>query len=264
MEEEESQVDKRKQSRMRLVSIMVLLLLLGIGLYVMPIFLYPDNIVHEDSLSDFNNHTTNAQVTMEKGTYEVWMSTSFWTWFSLDRPVVSVNDTTGQPLHVDYELGNDERSIDGTECKHFATFTVSGKGDYNVTVVALLNSLGMPGSEKVYVVEERPASYAPMQWAGIIMIIVAIIGFIVILVLVSLTSSEEKQKRMRAQQPPGGYPPPGYGQYPQQHPPAGYGQYPPQQPPPPPPQQPPPPGYSPYPPQQPPQQGQARRGPPPY
>ena len=264
MEDEVNEAEKKK-SKVRLIAVMTLLIVLGIALYVTPFFLYPDNVVYDDSLSLGNAHTTYAQLTIEEGTYEVWMTRSLWSWLYLDMPIVHVNDTTGQTLRIAYEVNGDTRNIEGDECKHFATFTVREKTTYNITVTAGLLSLGIPGTERVYVVEERPVAYSPMQWAGGLMILVGIVGIIVLMVLIAMVSSEERKKeRMRQNPPPSAYPPPGYVPYPPQQQPPPYTQYPPpQQPPPyPPPQQQPPP----YPPpqQQPLPPGQARRGPPPY
>jgi len=255
MDDEATEAVEKKKSRMRLMAVMMLLIVLGIGLYATPIFLYPNNVVYEDSLSDFNAHTTNTQITLEEGTYEVWMTTSLWTWFNLDQPLVYVNSTTEGPIHIDTVLRGDDRTIEGDECRHFATFTIKEKATYNVTVIAGLMALGIPGTENVYVVEERPAAYAPMQWAGIIMVMVGVVGIILLMILAAFISSEERKKeRIRQSPPPGAYPPPGYMPYPPQQQPPPYSQYPP-------PQQPPP-----YPPpqQQPPPPGQERRGPPQY
>ena len=279
-----TEAEEKKKSKVRLIAVMTLLVVLGIALYVTPLFLYPDNVVYDDSLREVNAHTTNAQLTIEEGTYEVWMTRSLWSWFNLDMPIVHVNGTTGQPLPIDYEINGDTRNIEGDECRHFATFTVREKTTYNITVTAGLLSLGIPGTERVYVVEERPAAYSPMQWAGGLIILAGIVGVVVLMVIIAMVSSEERKKeRMRQSPPPSTYPPPGYVPYPPQQQPPPYNQYPPpQQPPPyPPPQQQPPPYPPPqqqpptYPPQQqppptyPPQQqppppGQARRGPPPY
>jgi flagellar basal body-associated protein FliL len=275
MEDEATEAEQKRKSRMRLIAVMMLLIVLGIALYATPIFLYPDNVIYEGTLSEANGHTTNAQLTIEKGTYEVWMTTSLWSWFYLDMPLVHVNSTTDGPIHIDTVLRGDDRTIQGDECRHFTTFIIDEKATYNVTVIAGLMALGIPGTERVYIVEERPAAYAPMQWAGILMILVGILGIILLMLMAALVSSEERKKeRIRQSPPPGTYPPPGYAPYPPQQAPPPYSQYPPpqQQPPYPPPgqQQPPypPPGQQqpPYPPpgQQQPPPGQGRRGPPPY
>ncbi len=265
MDEEADEGEARRKGRMKLVGVMALLIVLGIALYVTPIFLYPDNIVYDDTLGTSNNHTTRTQLTLEEGTYEVWMTTSLWSWLYLDQPLVYVNSSTGGELNIDYEFDGDDRTIEGDDCRHFATFKVRDASSYNITIIAGVMDVGFPGTEQVYVVEERPSAYAPLQWMGIIVILVGVMGVALFLILIAMTSSEEKRKeRQRQAPPPGTYPPPGYPPYPppvQQPPP--YGQYPPpQQPPPypPPGQQPPP-----YPPQghQPPP-GQYRQGPPPY
>jgi hypothetical protein len=261
MDEEESPEEQSKLGRNKLIVLMAVLFIVGLGLYLTPIFVYPDVVVHEAALTESNSHTTHAQLDLDKGNYEVWMSRSLWSFFNLDQPLVSVNDSTGQSLHVDYRLGGDDRNIDGIEARHFATFRINERATYNVSVTAALMSLGIPGSEQVFIVEERPALYAPMQWTGILMMVVGIIGFLIIMVMIAFTSSEERKERMRKAPPPGTYPPPQYPQYQQpQQPPAGYGQYPPQQPP----YQPPPPSYPQYPPPQQPPPGQAPRRPPPY
>jgi flagellar basal body-associated protein FliL len=255
MEDEETPEDTTKKNRIKLVVIMVVLTLLGAVIYSIPIFVYPDNIVHDDSLSEFNSHTTNAQLTLEEGRYEVWLSTSILSWFNLDMPLVHVNDTTGQPLNVDYTTSGDDRNIEGTECRHFATFRIREEGTYNVTIIAPLMSMGIPGTEEVFVVEERPTAYSALQSTGILLMVVGMIGVVLLLILMSITSTEEKRAQIRKAQPPGTYPPPAYAPY-QQQPPPGYPQYPSQ---PPPPQ-----GYPQYPNQPQPPPGQAPRRPPPY
>lgn len=263
MEEEETEADKRKKGRMRLVAVMLVLTVIGVALYFAPIFLYPDNVVHSDTLGETNDHSTQAQLTLEKGTYEVWMTTSLWSWLYLDQPIVHVNTTVGGGVDVDYIFAGDDRTIEGDDCRHFASFVVRERTTCNITVIAGMMDIGMPGTERVYVVEERPSAYAPMQWMGIIVMIGGIMGLVIILLLISFTSSEErKRERLGQTPPPGMYPHPGHPPYPPpQQPP--YGQYPPPQYPPPypPPQQRPPayppPGHQPPP-------GQDRRAPPPY
>ena len=146
MEDEVTEAEEKKKSKVRLIAVMTLLVVLGIALYVTPLFLYPDNVVYDDSLREVNAHTTNAQLTIEEGTYEVWMTRSLWSWFNLDMPIVHVNGTTGQPLPIDYEINGDTRNIEGDECRHFATFTVREKTTYNITVTAGQLSLGIPGT----------------------------------------------------------------------------------------------------------------------
>jgi flagellar basal body-associated protein FliL len=246
MDDEVTEEASKKGGNMRWVAVTAILVVLGIAIYVSPILMYPDNIVHDDTLGTSNDHSTQAQLTLEEGTYEVWMTTSFWSFFLLDQPIVYVNDSLGKELNVDYRLNGDERSINGDDCRQFASFRVREKGTYNVTVIAGVMDLGIPGTEQVYVVEERPPAYAPLQWTGILVILVGATGLILLLILMAMASSEEKKKeRQRQGPPPGTYPPPGYPPYPPpMQPPPPYSQYPPpQQPPPyPPPGQQPPPG----------------------
>ena len=237
MEEEKLAAEEKRKKRTKLVAVMVVLIVLGIALYAVPIFLYPDNIILDDSLTGSNSHTTEQVLTIDKGTYEVWMTTSLWSWFMLDQPIVFVNQTDGQPIDVDYLLGGDTRNIEGEDCRHFATFDISEKTDYNISITAGVMALGVPGTERVFVVEERPSSYAVIQWSGILAILVGIMGVIVLLVLIAVTHSEEnhwKKKFTQPQPPPPGqqpmYPPPP-GQQPMYPPPPGQQQpyYPPPQ-----------------------------------
>ncbi len=271
MTEEESEEDLRRKGRIKLVLVMLVLVILGIALYVTPIFLYPDNIVHSDTLGELNDHTTEVQLTLDEGTYEVWMTTSLWSWLYLDQPIVYVNASDGPPVDVDYVFDGNDRSIEGDDCRHFATFRLDEETTCNISVTAGIMDVGIPGTERVHIMEERPPAYAPLQWMGILVIIVGIMGIIIIGVLVALTDSDKKRKERHAQAPPpGAYPPPGYAPYPpQQQPPYNY-YPPPQQPPPyPPPQQQPPPYPPPQqhpppypPPSQGPPPGQPRRPPP--
>jgi hypothetical protein len=252
MNEEKTGEEDKRRSRMRLLAVMGVLIVVGIALYALPIFLYPDNFVHDATLSDANSHTTDATLDLQEGTYEVFMTTSLWSIFYLDQPLVSVNGSGNRTVHVDYVMGGSERSIEGDDCRHFATFEIGQRGEYDVSITAGVMELGIPGTERVYVVEERPSMYAPLQWSGILVILLGIVGLSIILVLMAMTATDEKRTAgPRAPVPPPAYPPPGYAPYPQQQPPAY--QYPQQQPPPYPPPQGQPPMY-------PPPQGQ----PPPY
>lgn len=263
MDEEETRVEDKRKSRIRLLGVMGVLIAVGIALYALPIFMYPDNVVHDDTLSDANSHTTDATLDLHKGTYEVFMTTSLWSWFYLDQPLVSVNGSGSQTVHVDYVMGGSERSIEGDDCRHFATFEIEQRGEYDVSITAGVMDLGIPGTERVYVVEERPTLYAPLQWSGILVILLGIVGLSIILFLMAMSATDEKRAAgQRAQVPPPAYPPPGYAPYPPQQQPPPY-PYPQQQPPPYPPPQGHPPMYPPpqgQPPPYPPPQGQ----PPPY
>jgi len=263
MEEGDAPTGERKDKRTMVMAIMLMVVVLGAVLYVVPIFIYPDNVVHDASLTDANSHTTNKQLDIDAGTYEVWISTSFWSWFNLDTPEVYVNDSnSGRSVDVDYLYDDDRRSFDGEECRRFARFDIDGDTVINISITAGVISLGIPGSERVYVVEERPAAYAPMQWSGILLIITGISILIIYLALLAMKSSEEKKRQADRERPP---------QYPPQYPPPYPPQYPPYQPQGYPQQQPPP--YNQYPPppqgQYPPPQGgqpppgQYRRPPPP-
>jgi len=244
MENEDAPAGDRKDNRNKVIAIMLLVIVVGAVLYVLPMLMYPDNVVHDASLTDANSHSTKEQLDIAAGTYEVWMSTSFWSWFNLDTPEVYVNESaSGQPVVVDYLYDDDRRSFEGEECRRFAKFDLERDTAVNISITAGVISLGIPGSERVFVVEERPTAYAPMQWSGILTIIAGISILIIYLALLSMKSSEEKKRQAQPQPPqyPPAYPPP----YPPQYP-----TYPPQQPPP----------YNQYPPppqgQYPPPQGQ--------
>jgi flagellar basal body-associated protein FliL len=269
-EENVGEQGKKGKVKVKLLTIMLVLIVLGVVIYVTPIFLYPDNVVHRGSLNEANSHTNNAQISLEKGTYEVWMSMSFLSWLNLDQATVTVIDPSNSSIDVDHRFGGDTRNIDDTEVRHFATFIIDEKATYNITVTATDLDLGFGGGLTVMVVEERPAAYSPLQWTGILLMVIGIIGIVIVLILYVIADEDDMKKKIRQNAPPpGAYPPVYPPAQPQQPPPPGYAPPPPQQPPPPgyapyPPQQPPPPGYAPYPPQQPPPPGQARRPPPPY
>jgi hypothetical protein len=249
MGDEDQEAVRRRRTRIRLIVVMVVLVLVGVALWAMPVFTYPDNIVHSDTLNEGNDHTTEAQVTLDEGTYEVWMTTSIWSWMYLDTPVVHVNDSYGGRVYVDDIYGGDDRTIEGDDCQHFATFEIEEAGTYNVSVTAgFMDDMGMPGTERVYIVEERPSAYASMQWSGITVIAVGLLGATIVIILMALETSERKKREKPPAQPQARYPPPAYPNYPPQQQPY-HGQYPPPQAPPPypPPQQGPPPQQRPPP-----------------
>ena len=165
----------------RIILILVMLVLLGVGLIATPMIMYPDNIQYEDTVDSTNNFTTQGTVTLEPGTYEVWTTTSWFGWFDLDTPLVYVNETDGTKLAVDYISSGDHRDIKGEECQHFATFEVESKRTYNLTIVASMMSMDLAGRTEVYVLEERPAAYAAMQWSGILLVVLGILAVISVL-----------------------------------------------------------------------------------
>jgi hypothetical protein len=251
---EEGPKEATGSGRKRLVVVIVLLIVLGIAMWVTPVLVYPDNVVHSDSLNLNNGHTSTASIDLEPGTYEVWMSTNFFTWFDLDRPGVYINASDGTPVRVTSDNSRDERSIDGNECEISHRFTIDERGTYVVTITAGLMYMDSPFSPQVYVMEERPVAYAPLQWGGGLLVIAALFVLTVIFIMDQYKKSETKRRQRQQQMPPmAPYPPPGYAPYPPYQQPPPYGQYPPPQQPPPYP----PPGGQPPP-------GQARPPPPPY
>jgi hypothetical protein len=250
------------------ILLMVLIVVIGAVLIILPMLVYPDVMVMEDRATPSNGYTTVDEVELEPGTYEVWTTTSFFGIFGLDQPVVYVNDSSGGAIDVDNILNGDDRSIDGENCQHFATFEIETQGYYNVTVIAGLLAMDLTGTTDVYVLEARPPAYAGMRWSGILLVLVGVVLLAAVAVLRWSKGSEERERarREKAAQMPPPFPPYGYPPYPPQGPPPPqYPPYPPPQPPQSPP--PPPPGYRPYPPpprQAPPQPPRPPNAPPPY
>lgn len=64
MEEGVTTDESSKKGRIRWVVVMAILVVVGIAVYASPILMYPDNIVHDDTLCASNNHSTQAHLTL--------------------------------------------------------------------------------------------------------------------------------------------------------------------------------------------------------
>jgi len=189
---------------------------------LLPSQLWPTEVIHRETLTEANDHSVQAEVELTDGDYEVWMTLTFWSLLAVDHPDVEVRSTTGDSVHVTMVFDGSERDIEDSSCRLFARFKIVDEGPYNVSVDSDPLNIGLTGSSTVFLTEERPSAYAGMQWAGAILIFVAILGGVIILLMDYL----EKEKARRAAQPPmTQYPSAGYPAYPpSQQQPYGYQQ----------------------------------------
>ena len=216
----------------RWIALTLVILVLGLVLMFAPPLLMPQEIVHEDVVSAGNDYTTTASEQLDPGDYEVWISESFFSFFS-GTSVVDVRDSGGASVYVDIHYGDKDRRVDGTDCVLVAEFDIDTSDTYFIEVQAPLSTL-WTGSAKVYVAEARAPSYAVMQWSGFLFLCVGIALLIAIAfkrVMMKMDEDRAAEQARRPpprpaypyQYPPPQYPPPNYPppQYPQQRPPPG-------------------------------------------
>ena len=151
-----------------------ILFLGGIGLIILPYVSIPTNVVMHDTLGPSNDHATVQDVWLEPGDYEIWMTETFWSNFAIDYPVVNVNHSSGEPVHIYMHGDGPDRTIEGDRCRQFALFTIDDKGYYTVVVVAGFMVLGFPGTHEVYLIEERPTLFGALLWTGRLVMLVGI------------------------------------------------------------------------------------------
>jgi hypothetical protein len=197
----------------------------------------PQEIIHEDVVSSSNDYSTSTTEQLDPGDYEVWISESFFSFFS-GLSEVDVRGSGGGSVYVDTFYGDKDRRVGGTDCVLVAEFNIDTTDMYSIDVTAPLSTI-WTGNAKVFVAEARVPSYAIMQWTGFLLLCVAIALMIGIAVKGLMQKMDEDREAERARQPPPrpAYP---YPYPPPQYPPPNYPppQYPPQQPP-----SGPPPGY---------------------
>jgi hypothetical protein len=148
--------------------------LAGFGIVVLPYVSIPTNVIMHDTLDPSNDHISTKEIWLEPGDYEIWMTENFWSNFNIDYPIVNVNHSGGEPVHVYMHMEGAGRTIEDNRCRHFASFTIEDKGYYTVNVAAGLMVIGFPGSHEVYVTEERPALFGTLLWTGGLLMLVGI------------------------------------------------------------------------------------------
>ncbi len=188
---------------------------IGLLLVLTPLVAMPQNVVSKETLSDSNNYTALTTVTLEPGDYEIWLTKSFWSFFNLDQPLVSVDHSDNSSVHVDIVLADKDRRFDGEEFRLVAEFTIDTKDSYTVEVEAPLTSVTFTGTNMVYLTEARSSLYAPMLWTGVILLIIGICLGIAMAVQRTVKKGDEA---LNGSQPPRPQPPPPYS-YPYQQPP---------------------------------------------
>ncbi len=192
------------------------LVISGVLLIVLPVILFPTNVILSTVLHEANEHHEFRLLELEAGTYEIWYTES-WVAFiheGLDLLLVQINHTSGEELPIHIRPTDKTRRIEGDECKRFCRFTVEERDVFDIFIGAGFLTFGLPGTVKVYIVEERPALYGFMQVTGGITIITGIVAFTMLYLLSAARMTEDvgrgivRDTRQLVDPPPPPQPPP--------------------------------------------------------